>query len=113
MVKVFGCKYGLYTRMNKEIKIRKDIVRITGRVDVVTKLMAEGERVWGFGTHLCMYGCMDKSFWICIYHSHQSFLFYMSVASVIHQTKKPHVCAPPSTRLKMRLLSSASSLPSG
>ena len=43
MVKVFGCKYGLYTRMNKEIKIRKDTVRITERVDVVTELMAEGE----------------------------------------------------------------------
>ena len=43
---MFGCKYGLYTWMNREIKFRKDVLRVTGRVNIVTKLIAEGERAW-------------------------------------------------------------------
>jgi hypothetical protein len=52
--------------MNKEIKIRKDTVRITGRVDVVTKLMAEGNEYGGLER---IFVCMD------VWTSHSGYVY--------------------------------------
>lgn len=45
--------------------------------------------IWNASLYAWMYGQVILDMYIP--HSHQLFLLYMSVASVIHQTKKPHV----------------------